>query len=428
MGFRTNDNKQLNMEDRAYRLTEREFGMLTKSWAEPFATRIFPLIDESKFEALYCNNNGRPNTPVNVVIGSLILKEMFALTDEELLESIIFDSRYQYALHLTSDGEIPYSDRTPSRFRERLYKHELETGEDLLKEEIERLGGELASLMNIHSNIKRMDSVMAPSSCKDMSRLELIYTCVSNLVKAMEKAGKSEILPERLLRYANADDKNAVIYRMEAGELPARLEAAFADALLARALCGEDFNGFDEYRLLSRMLADQSKDGKLKPNKEISPKSLQNPSDEDATFRRKAGKGYQGYTANFVETCGGGANIVTRYDYEVNIHPDTEFGQTVIGGLGEQEERTALISDGGYASEENFRAAEEDNIKFVTTNLLGRKPLGTVLEFQIGAINAKRVIMAILTSSLFHFFKHGLVKILVFYKAANNYRPFPHAA
>jgi hypothetical protein len=125
-----------------------------------------------------------------------------------------------------------------------------------------------------------------------------------------------------------------------------RLEEVTADALLVYELCGEGFSEFSEYQLLSRMLVDQTKDGQLKPNKEISPQSLQNPSDEDATFRRKAGEEHQGYVANVVEVCGENANIITQYEFDTNRHSDAEFGGAVIEQLGPQEEKQVLISDG----------------------------------------------------------------------------------
>ena len=388
MSFRPNTYQQISLHDRLNNLTDRERRMLKKSWAEPFATQIFPLIDESKFAVLYCNdndenNNGRPGAPVNVVVGSLLLKDMVRLSDEELLESILFDTRFQHALHLTSCDEIPYSDRTPSRFRERLYKHELETGEDLLKEEIERLGKEYVKLLKIHSGVKRMDSLMVSSSCKNMGRLELICTCVSSLVKAVIQLGEAAMLPARLLRYAEGSNKNAVCYRMKNDEVTARLEDVTTDALCICELCGKGYADFKEYQLLSRMVVDQTRDGQLKPNKEISPQSLQNPSDEDATFRRKAGEQHQGYTANVVETCGKNGNIITNYEYEVNQHSDAEFGAEVIKELGPQEEKLVLIGDGAFASEENFKAAAANNIELVTTNLTGEKPPEIILDFVI---------------------------------------------
>jgi hypothetical protein len=383
MGFRTNKSQQMTIHDRLNNLTERERRFLDNSWAKPFGDRIFALIDESKFEVLYCNDNGRPNTPVNVVVGSLFLKEMMGLTDEELVDSIILDLRYQYALRLTSRVEIPYSDRTPSRFRERLYLHEIETGEDLIKSEIERLGGEFAKTLKIDGHLKRMDSVMISSSCRNMGRLELMYTCVSNLAGVLVKSGEGELLPERLLKYAEDSDKNAVCYRMGKDEVQTRLETVATDASLLLGLCTDAHKGYKEYQLLERMLSDQTEDGKLKPNSQISPRSLQNPSDEDATYRRKAGKGYQGYTGNFVEDCGENGNIITRYDYDVNLHADADFGAEVIEALGAQEEKTVIIADGAYASEENFDAAEENNIELVTTSLTGQEPSPIINKFHI---------------------------------------------
>ena len=50
-----------------------------------------------------------PNTPVNVCVGALILKELLNLTDDEMVESLAFDVQFQYALHTTSFEEQPLS-------------------------------------------------------------------------------------------------------------------------------------------------------------------------------------------------------------------------------------------------------------------------------------------------------------------------------
>jgi hypothetical protein len=55
MSFRRNDSQQISMNDRLNNLTEREKRILENSWAKPFAEKIFPLIEESRFSALYCN-------------------------------------------------------------------------------------------------------------------------------------------------------------------------------------------------------------------------------------------------------------------------------------------------------------------------------------------------------------------------------------
>jgi hypothetical protein len=381
MSFSKNNCQQISLNDRSNKLTEREKRILDKSWAKVFGDRIFPLINEEKFEILYCADNGRPNTPVNIVIGSLILKEMFGLTDGELLENILFNIQYQYALRLTNYEEIPYSDRTPSRFRERLYLYEMETGRDILKEEMEQLSGEYAKLMKIDSKLKRMDSLMVSSSCKRMGRLELMYTCVSNLVKALVKSG--EEIPEHLMRYADDSDKNSVCYRLKVGEVKNRLKKVTTDAFKVFDLCCDMESGYEEYQILDRMLHNQTENRQLKPAGQISPESLQNPSDEDATFRRKAGKSYQGYVANIVESCGENGNIITNYGYAVNVHADTEFAKEVVDELGSQDEQIVLVTDGAYASEETINTAAGNNIELIPTTLTGKEPQEIITEFEI---------------------------------------------
>ena len=134
MSFVENNSTQISFDDSTISLTEREKRFLDKSWAKSFADNIFPAINEENFAVLYSDKASRPNTPVNIIISSLILKELMALTDDEIVEALMFDIRFQYALHTTSFKEQPLSDRTLSRFRERCLTYEAITGIDLVKD------------------------------------------------------------------------------------------------------------------------------------------------------------------------------------------------------------------------------------------------------------------------------------------------------
>src|SRR5665647_2302216 len=150
MAFVANQRQQIRLDDTTFGLTQRGQRFLKKSWAEYFSQQIFPLINEERFAVLYSSNPAsRPNTPVNVIIGLLMLKEIFNLTDDNLQETLIFDIRFQHALHTTSCQEQPISDRTLSRFRERLYGYEQETDIDLMKEEMESLAAAFVGLLQI---------------------------------------------------------------------------------------------------------------------------------------------------------------------------------------------------------------------------------------------------------------------------------------
>lgn len=135
------------MADSTFNLTDRERKFLEKSWVKTFADKIFPAIDENLFSVLYSEKVSRPNTPVNVIVGALILKEELGNSDDKLVQALMFDIRYQYALHTTSFKEQPLSDRILSRFRARCLAYETETGINLIHICVTSLAKEISQFM-----------------------------------------------------------------------------------------------------------------------------------------------------------------------------------------------------------------------------------------------------------------------------------------
>jgi hypothetical protein len=401
MSFIANDTQQLTLNDRYNNLSEREKKMIEESWAKTFSEKIFPSITEERFSVLYSENPAsRPNTPVNVIVGAMMLKEMLELTDDEMVTGIVFDIRLQYALHTTSFAEQPLSDRTFSRFRSRLYEYEKETGRDIMKEEMLELSGKIAEFMEIKPHMKRMDSFMIASACKDMTRLEVVYSTTANLVKAVHGAYGEELLAG-LENYLKADDKNRVIYHNKAEERSEKIQAIIEDCAMLIARLGDTGIELPEYELAVRMLDDQSiedETGKrmAKDNRNIKPNSLQNPSDPEATYRKKAGENHIGYVANVVETFNeAGTSVITDYSYQQNRHSDSEFCEEVIQNIANKsessvDEKVMLIADGAFGSVANSALAQENNIILVTTAMTGTKPPEVFADFTIDVEN-KRV-------------------------------------
>ena len=241
MSFRANDCQQISLLDSLSGLTTREQKALENSWAKVFADEIFPKIDEERFSVLYSNKASRPNTPVNVIIGALIIKELFDLSDDEMVENLMLDPRYQYALHTTSFAEQPLSDKTLSRFRKRCYDYESTHNVDLYHDCITDLGAKIAKMMKLNSRIRRMDSMMIESNIRRLSRMELLYTCVAKLVSYLHKEGKEDLL-EGLEHYYDPNDFNRVIYHSRnedaAGKISDILKDAEKDADLLLERCG----------------------------------------------------------------------------------------------------------------------------------------------------------------------------------------------
>lgn len=110
--------------------------------------------------------------------------------------------------------------------------------------------------------------------------------------------------------------------------------------------------------------------------------ALQNPSEPDATYRNKAGKLHRGYAANLEETVGKNGSVVTDYQYDRNIHTDSQFLKESLAQMDKVEEAVTLITDGGYDGQDNKALAKEKNVILVTTALIGKEAPDVLADFE----------------------------------------------
>lgn len=390
MSFRANDPStvQTSLLDVTTLMSEREKRFLEKSWAKVFAEEIFPKIDEQPFASMYSTVDSRPNSPVNVIVGALMLKELNGMSDDDILAAMMFDVRFKVALHTTGMVEQPMSDRTLGRFRARCEAYCKETGKDPLHDCINSLSGELAKVMNIDRSLRRMDSMMIDSNIKRMSRLELLYHCTSWMVQLLKKQGVE--IPEQLQHYLKKEDENLVIYHNKSEDTSSKIVKVLTDASVLMTLCaGGNYDECNEYQLLLRVLNEQTirhEDGsyELKPAGDPTMHAgiLQNPSDPEATYREKAGKDHRGYVANFVEEKGEGGSLVMEYQFEQNTYSDSQFMQDYIEGIGPQEEPITIAADGAYSGSNVDEKAASNNVEVFNTNLTGREAKDIAAEFK----------------------------------------------
>ena len=189
---------------------------------------------------------------------------------------------------------------------------------------------------------------------------------MANVLKLIHRVGCDDLIPQDLVHYLDPEDENQVIYYSKGEDAQPRLEQTMKDAERVSKLMAEDsWHEFQEYQLLIRVLHEQTTFDKdtgtttLKDNTEITPQSLQNPSDPDATYREKAGKQHKGYVGNIVETVGEkGDSVISDFDYKTNDHSDSDFCKEYLESRSDNAEKETMIADGAYGSEENRKLAE----------------------------------------------------------------------
>lgn len=367
---------------------------LEKSWAKVFADEIFPAIDEKRFSVLYSDKASRPNTPVNVIVVALIIKELFDYSDDEMVENLMLDFGIQYALHATSFEEQPLSDKTLSRFHKGCYDYETLHNKDLYHDCVKDLSASIAKLMGISGKVRRMDSMMVESNIRKLSRMELIYTCIAKLAMYANKINGSA-LSDDLKHYIDSNDFNRVIYHQLSTDADERMKQLLADAGKFLALCESDYNDLTEYDLFVRCLSEQTivenEIRRLRTKDDGGMKStmLQNPSGPEATFRSKAGKEHRGYTVNLEKSVGENGSVVTEYQYDQNNHSDSQFIRKHLEHMDKQEDRTVIVTDGAYSGTENTQLAADKNVELITTILTGKPAPDILADFEFNEDGTK---------------------------------------
>lgn len=396
MSFFTNPAQQMTLDDALFSLTARERKALEHSWAKIFADELFPKIEEEPFRVLYCENNGRPNTPINVIVGASIIKELLNYSDDDIVEGLMLDVRLQYALHTTSFEEQPLSDKSLQHFRKRCYQYEQETGNDLMHTCIVSLSKEIARVMKISGKTRRMDSMMIDTNIKKLSRLELIYTCMADLVIRLKRESV-EGIPESLLHYADDNDFNQVFYYARNSDYAEKCLQLLTDADVLLAFCDGRYHDWKEYQLFTRCISEQTvrEEGsrRLATHEDGTMDSsiLQNPSDPEATFRSKAGKEHRGYVANLEECVGENGSVITEYQFEQNTYSDSQFLEDTLTAMDPSEEPVTIATDGAYPTPGNQKLAETKNVHIVSTNMPGKKANDFYAGFELSD-DGKRIL------------------------------------
>jgi len=114
----------------------------------------------------------------------------------------------------------------------------------------------------------------------------------------------------------------------------------------------------------------------VRPGQEISPARLRSPDDTEATYRRKAGKAFEGHVANVIETCdlANAFQLILMVQNAPNITEDTTLLLEALCNLVDRTNVHTIINDAGFCSAEVDQALREHGLTQIPTNLAGRTP------------------------------------------------------
>ncbi len=360
-------------------LTKEQQEFLNKSPEKAFYELIFKSIDELDYKFLFSNKASRPNTPINVLISALILKERKGWSYNELMESTMFDMRTKVALGLATLEEKPFSRPTLFNLQNRINKHRLETGENLLEKTFDKLTDKQIKKLKIKTDIQRSDSTLMASNISKHSRIQLLIEVLLRISRILDSIDK-----EYLLQFAKEYSKQSsqkYVYDLKPSNFTHELTKLGNIYHKLSEHIKEKYAGTKEYRVFNRAYQEhftiiQGEISTPKPSNELHSGMLQSPDDEDSTYNKKRGEESIGVKINATETANqeNDIQLITDIDVEKNNVDDGKILEKKIDKMVDKTpELKELHTDGGYGNQGLDEKMEEHEITHVTTAIRGRK-------------------------------------------------------
>lgn len=370
------------------------------AWHNCFYQEITNRIDENIFAPLYIENNGRPNSPVRILVGMLILKAGNDWTDEQLFESCNFNILVSYALGLTNLSDSTPSPATYYNFKLSLLEYEQTKGINLLEKCFQSLTKDQILRYEVSGTSVRMDSKLIHSNVAKNTRLQLCLGVLSKFYKSLSSQSISILSSsdKELLEEISSKSVEQYTYRLNKQSASERLETC--GKLIYRLLDLYQSMTSEAYNLLKRLWAEhfelvdsedsQENGPKPKNTKDQSGSTLQSAHDPDAAYRNKPGSKKQvitGFVCNITETCALSPltqegqvaekplNLITDVQTEKATFSDDKFFMPAIENTRKllQDEIENTLTDGAYNSiiNEQFSRFEEATFNWYLTAIQG---------------------------------------------------------
>jgi hypothetical protein len=356
--------------------------MLRRGWPGVFRKHLLEELPVERVARRLHGTMGRPSKELYAVVGALVLQQALDLTDVQTCEAVAFDTRWHYALDIAgeSDGEKYVCERTLRGYRKQL------VDEGLDGELFAGLTGKLLEAFQVDAGSQRLDSLAVRSNMRKLNRLGLFFASIRRFLRSLRRRERElfdAVVPAGFSERYLGGGGRRFFSEVKPSESRRELQRMAEDLLfLVEAFRGDErVNALPGFEALERLLAEQCEvvEGEggggrvgLREAREVSPDSLQNPSDPDATYNRHKGQGYsvqimESYSAEDSEGASGKPDLITH----VSVGPVHEADAgALLPALEETRLRGCapdlLLADASYGGDDNAQAAEAAGVELVS--------------------------------------------------------------
>ena len=364
--------------------------LLDKSWAGVFRKFLLHELPVERIAHRFTEYSGRPSKELYAMAGALILQQMHDLSDEETQSALAFNLSWHYALDITdeSDASTYFSERTLRNYRRIILD------ENLAPVLFGELTDRLVKAFGVDTTKQRLDSTHIQSNMRKLGRVRLFATVIRKFLRKLSRSHPgvfTSVLSKELTDRYLAKSSDSGFSRVKPSEVSRTLEQVSQDLhfLITCFQSHDAIQKMPEYAMLERVLQEQctvtgsGAEAKVtvKPPKEVSPDSLQNPSDPEAGYDAHKGQGYQ---VQLMETYTTGErnpevpNLITHVEVESADKHDSHALQPALDATAQRNCcPRQLTCDTHYGSDDNLQIAAAKGVTVIAP-VAGTTPEGKI--------------------------------------------------
>ena len=379
----TKDRKTAPLFDPLKHLGPKRRKLMDESWAGLFRKHILCELPVNRVIPFFTDGFGRPTKELYTVLGALILQQMHDLSDEETVSQLAFNLQWHYALDITADSdEATYiCPKTLWNMRKIVTDHGLDT---VL---FHQITDKLARVFQVDTTKQRIDSFHIRSNMCRLGRIGIFVRSIHKFLRNLRYKHRQifETLEQDLVDRYLSKKALSCFSMVKPSDSERTLASISRDLfeLVQRFSDQPDVRCMHSYQLLVRVLREQCtvtepSDGKpvevsLKPSREISSGSLQNPSDPDAGYSGHKGQGYQIQVMETYcdkedkEVKSKTLNLITHLAVEPACEDDVH---ALVPALKSSKDRglapEEVLADSLYGSDENCEDARAMGVEVIS--------------------------------------------------------------
>lgn len=345
--------------------SELAYQHVRQGWQGVFRHVILELLPAEEIGRHFSSDLGRPTKELYSMAGLLLIMEFKNWTRAEAVEAYMFHADVQYALNL-EPGLQSLSERTLERY-EQIFRED-----DSPAEVMHRVTLRLAEVLEINVSQQRLDSTHVFSNMATFGRTRLMGVAVKRFLTQVKRHAPAayQALPEELRRRYAPSEHQLFADAKDAERRSRQRQQVAEDLYFLVELFGNDAGMAKRSSYQSLVLIFQQQcvveDGQIKIQTKPGGRTMQNPSDPDATYDGKKGQGYQ---VQLTETChpDNEVQLITSALPQTAADSDALAVQPVLAELVKNDLLPdEMLADTAYGSDENVRAAADLGVELVS--------------------------------------------------------------